>query len=225
MDNRVIIFDTTLRDGEQAPGCSMTVEQKLRMARQLERLGVDTLEAGFAVASDGDFEAVKKVSQELTQCMVGSLARAKKSDIDRAWEALKYGNKPLIHTFIATSDIHLEHKLRMSRAQVLETAVEHVKYAKQFTEIVEFSAEDAVRSDVNFLCEIFEAVIEAGATIVNVPDTVGYAIPDEFGRLIKTIHARVPNIGKAILSVHCHNDLGLAVANSIAAAQNGARQV
>ncbi len=225
MNNRVIIFDTTLRDGEQAPGCSMTVEQKLRMARQLERLGVDTLEAGFAIASDGDFEAVRKIAEEMTQCTVGSLARTKKTDIDRAWEALKIAKNPMIHTFIATSDIHMQHKLRMNREQVLETAVEHVKYAKQYTENVEFSAEDAVRSDVAFLCEIFEAVIEAGATIINVPDTVGYAIPDEFGRLIRKIHESVPNIGKAVLSVHCHNDLGLAVANSIAAVQNGARQV
>ena len=225
MNNRVFIFDTTLRDGEQAPGCSMTVEQKLRMARQLEKLGIDTIEAGFAIASDGDFEAVRRVAKEIKGCKVGSLARTKKVDIDRAWEALKYAKKPLIHTFIATSDIHMEHKLRMNRDQVLETAVEHVKYARQYTNNVEFSAEDAGRSDVDFLCQIFEAVINAGATIINVPDTVGYAIPEEFGRLIRTIRERVPNIDRAILSVHCHNDLGLAVANSIAAVQNGARQV
>ncbi|MBN1781197.1 2-isopropylmalate synthase [bacterium] len=225
MSDRVIIFDTTLRDGEQAPGCSMTVEQKVRMARQLERLGVDTMEAGFAIASDGDFEAVKRVAKEIRHCTVGSLARTKKLDIDRAWEALKAAKKPMIHTFIATSDIHLEHKLRMTREQVLETAVEHVRYAKQYTEIVEFSAEDAGRSDVDFLCQIFEAVIDAGATIINVPDTVGYAIPDEFGRLVRYIIEHVPNIGKTVVSVHCHNDLGLAVANSIAAVQNGARQV
>ncbi|MBN2104997.1 2-isopropylmalate synthase [bacterium] len=225
MDNRVIIFDTTLRDGEQAPGCSMTMEQKLRMARQLEKLGVDVIEAGFAIASEGDFEAVKRVSMEIKDCTICSLARTKKTDIDRAWQALQYAEDPLIHTFIATSDIHILHKLHMNRDQVLKTAVEHVKYAKQYSEKVEFSAEDAGRSDVDFLCNIFEAVIDAGATVINVPDTVGYVIPDEFGNLIKTIREKVPNIHKAILSVHCHNDLGLAVANSIAAVANGARQV
>ena len=225
MDKRVIIFDTTLRDGEQAPGCSMTMEQKLRMARQLEKLGVDVIEAGFAIASEGDFESVKRVALEIKKCTICSLARTKKADIDRAWEALKHSEDPLIHTFIATSDIHIKHKLHMDRKQVLKTAVEHVKYAKQYTEKVEFSAEDAGRSDVEYLCEILEAVIDAGATVINVPDTVGYVIPDEFGGLIQTIREKVSNIDKAILSVHCHNDLGLAVANSIAAVENGARQV
>lgn len=225
MENRVIIFDTTLRDGEQAPGCSMTIEQKMHMARQLERLGVDVIEAGFAIASDGDFESVKRIAREIKKCTVASLARTKKVDIDRAWEALQYADKPLIHTFIATSDIHMEYKLRMKREDVLKTAVEHVAYAKKLTDNVEFSAEDAVRSNVEFLCEIFEAVIDAGAKVINIPDTVGYAIPNVFGKLIATIRERVPNIDKAVMSVHCHNDLGLAVANSIAAVQHGARQV
>jgi 2-isopropylmalate synthase len=225
MKNRVIIFDTTLRDGEQAPGCSMTIEQKVHMAKQLERLGVDVIEAGFAIASDGDFESVKRIAQEISNCTIGSLARTKKIDIDRAWEALQYAEKPLIHTFIATSDIHMEYKLRMKRKDVLKAAVEHVTYAKQLTDNVEFSAEDAVRSDIDFLCEVLEAVIDAGAKVINIPDTVGYAIPSAFGHLIKTIRERISNIDKAVMSVHCHNDLGLAVANSIAAVQNGARQV
>jgi len=225
MDNRIYIFDTTLRDGEQAPGFSMTVDQKIRMAKQLEHLGVDTIEAGFPIASEGDFEAVKKIAKEVKGCRIAGLTRTKKEDIDRAWEALKYAKHPLIHTFIATSDIHLEYKLQLSRQEALNTAVENVRYARSLAEHVEFSAEDAVRTDMDFLCQVIEAVIDAGATSINVPDTVGYSIPQEFGNIIKTIVERVPNLSKVILSVHCHNDLGLAVANSIAAVQSGARQV
>jgi len=225
MEDKVQIFDTTLRDGEQAPGFSLTVEQKLRMAKQLEKLGVDVIEAGFPVASEGDFESVKKIAQEITSCSVAGLCRTKKEDIDRAWEALRHARRPRIHTFVATSDIHLKYKLCKSRNDVLNMAVENIRYAKSLCTDVEFSAEDAVRSDVAFLCRVIEAAIEAGATVVNIPDTVGYSIPDEFGSLVRTIRERVPNIQKAILSVHCHNDLGLAVSNSISALQNGARQV
>jgi 2-isopropylmalate synthase len=225
MKNRVTIFDTTLRDGEQAPGFSMTAEQKLRMARQLERLGVDIIEAGFPISSEGDFESVKKIAQEIKSCKIAGLARTKKEDIDRAWEALKHAKNPRIHAFLATSDIHLKYKLKKSREEVLDMAVQWVRYAKKLADDVEFSAEDATRSDVGFLCRVVEAVIDAGATVVNIPDTVGYALPDEFGRLIRMLFEKVPNIGRAVISVHCHNDLGLAVANSIAAAQNGARQV
>lgn len=225
MTNRVVIFDTTLRDGEQAPGFSMNPEQKLRMAKQLERLGVDVIEAGFPIASEGDFEAVKKIAKEIRGVTIAGLARCKKEDIDRAWEALKYAKHPRIHVFIATSDIHLKYKLKMTREQVLDTAIQWVKYAKKFTNDVEFSAEDATRSDVDFLAQVFEAVIENGATTLNVPDTVGYAIPEEFGAMIRALFEKVPNIHKAVVSVHCHNDLGLAVANSVTAIQNGARQV
>lgn len=225
MKNRVVFFDTTLRDGEQAPGFSMTVDQKIAMAKQLERLGADVLEAGFPIASEGDFESVRRISQEIRGCAIAGLARTKKEDIDRAWEALKHAKRPRIHTFLATSDIHLKHKLKKTREEALETAVRWVRYAKSLTDDVQFSAEDATRSDAAFLARIVEAVIDAGATVVNIPDTVGYAVPDEFGQLIRVLRETVPNIGKAVLAVHCHNDLGLAVANSIAALQNGARQV
>lgn len=225
MEDRVIIFDTTLRDGEQAPGFSMTVDQKIRMAKQLERLGVDVIEAGFPIASDGDFESVKKIAKEIQGCQIAGLARTTKVDIDRAWEALQYAKNPRIHTFIATSDIHLQYKLRKSRQEVLEVAAEMVRYAKTLTDNVEFSAEDAVRSDLDYLCQVVEAVINEGAVVVNIPDTVGYSVPEEFGSIIKTIREKVPNIGKTVISVHCHNDLGLGVANSLAALQNGARQV
>jgi 2-isopropylmalate synthase len=225
MKDRVMIFDTTLRDGEQAPGFSMNIEQKIRMARQLERLGVDAIEAGFPIASEGDFEAVRRIAKEIRDSTVAGLARTKKEDIDRAWEALKHARRPRIHTFLATSDIHLQHKLKKSREQVLDTAAECVRYAKSLTDDVEFSAEDASRSDLDYLCRVIEAVIEAGATVVNIPDTVGYSIPEEFGLLIRHIREMVPNIKKALVSVHCHNDLGLSTANSIAAVQNGARQV
>ncbi len=223
-NDRVYIFDTTLRDGEQSPGASMNTGEKLRLATQLEKLGVDVIEAGFPAASEGDFEAVSRIAQKLTQCEVAGLARASKHDIDRAWGAVQHAAKPKIHTFIATSDIHLEYKLKMSREEVLKNAVEAVKYAKSFTDSVEFSAEDGSRSDRDFLCKIFGAAIEAGATVVNLPDTVGYAIPSEFGELVRYVIENTPNMHKAILSVHCHNDLGLATANTIAAISNGARQ-
>ncbi|GAB4261127.1 MAG: 2-isopropylmalate synthase [Deferrisomatales bacterium] len=221
----VAIFDTTLRDGEQSPGASMNIEEKLRVAQALERLQVDVLEAGFPISSPGDFEAVKLIADKVRGVQVTGLARANREDIDRAWEALKGGENPRIHTFIATSPIHMEHKLRKTPDQVLEQAVESVKYACRHTSNVEFSAEDAVRSDLDFLCRVVEAVIDAGATTVNIPDTVGYAVPSEFGQMIRAIRERVPNVHKVVLSVHCHNDLGLAVANSIAAVQAGARQV
>ncbi|GAB4259672.1 2-isopropylmalate synthase [Deferrisoma sp.] len=221
----VKIFDTTLRDGEQSPGASMNIEEKLRVAQALERLRVDVIEAGFPISSPGDFEAVKLIADKVRGCEIAGLARANRADIDRAWEALKGGENPRIHTFIATSPIHMEHKLRKTPDQVLEQAVEAVKYASRYTSNVEFSAEDAVRSDLEFLCRVVEAVIDAGATTVNIPDTVGYAVPEEFGEMIRQILERVPNAHKAVISVHCHNDLGLAVANSIAAVEAGARQV
>jgi 2-isopropylmalate synthase len=224
MTDKVFIFDTTLRDGEQSPGASMNTGEKLRLATQLEKLGVDALEAGFPAASDGDFEAVSAIAGRLTKTEVVALARTTKSDIDRAWQAIKNAAKPRIHTFIATSDIHMEYKLRMQRDEVIRTAVEAVNYAKSLTDNIEFSAEDGSRSDPDFLCEVFEAVIEAGATTVNLPDTVGYAIPTEFGDMVRHIIAKTPSIGKAVLSVHCHNDLGLATANTLAAIGAGARQ-
>lgn len=225
MSKRIKIFDTTLRDGEQSPGASMNIEEKLEVAKQLARLKVDVIEAGFPISSPGDFEAVKLIAQQVKGPSIAGLCRATKGDIDRAWEAVQYSKKPRIHTFIATSDIHLEHKLKKTREQVLEAAVEAVKYAKTLCEDVEFSAEDATRSDVDYLCQVVEAVIDAGATTVNIPDTVGYAIPDEFGALIATLFKRVPNIKNTTISVHCHNDLGLAVANSLAAVKAGAGQV
>ena len=223
---RIIIFDTTLRDGEQSPGASMNIEEKLRIAHQLERLNVDVMEAGFPIASDGDFEAVKKIAQNIKGPQIAGLSRANNMDIDRAWEALKYaGERGRIHTFIATSDIHMQHKLKMSEQQVLETAIAAVKRAAGYTPNVEFSAEDAVRTRLPFLAQVIEAVIEAGAKTVNIPDTVGYTIPSEYFDIISYLKANVANIDQAIISVHCHNDLGLAVANSLAAVQAGARQV
>ena len=224
MEDQVIIFDTTLRDGEQSPGASMNTGEKLRLATQLEKLGVDVLEAGFPAASEGDLDAVSKIAAKLTRTVVTGLARASKHDIDRAWQAVQHAEKPRIHTFIATSDIHLEYKLKMSREAVLQATIDAVKYAKSFTDNVEFSAEDGSRSDRDFLCKIFEAAIEAGATTVNLPDTVGYAIPQEFEDLTKYVISHTPNIGKAVFSVHCHNDLGLATANTLAAIRVGARQ-
>ncbi len=221
----VIVFDTTLRDGEQSPGASMNTEEKLRVAQALERLRVDVVEAGFPISSPGDFEAVKLIADRVRGVQVTGLARANFADIDRAWEALKGGANPRIHTFLATSPIHMKHKLRKSPDEVFEQAVEAVKHAAKYTSNVEFSAEDAVRSDMDFLCRVLEAVIAAGATTVNIPDTVGYAIPSQWGERVREIMERVPNIHKAVVSVHCHNDLGLAVANSIAAVQAGARQV
>ena len=221
----VRIFDTTLRDGEQSPGASMNVEEKLQVARQLVKLGVDIIEAGFPIASVGDFEAVRMIASEIKGATIAALARTKFDDIDRAAEAINPAESGRIHTFIATSDIHLHHKLRMSREAVLETAVSAVQRARQHTDDVEFSAEDATRSDRDFLARITEAVIKAGAGTVNIPDTVGYTVPEEFEELIRHLMNRVPNIDKAVISVHCHNDLGLAVANSLAAVLGGAGQV
>ncbi len=224
--DNIIIFDTTLRDGEQSPGASMNIEEKLRIATQLERLNVDVMEAGFPIASEGDFEAVKKIAQTVKNCQVAGLSRASNMDIDRAWEALKYaGERGRIHTFIATSDIHMKYKLKMSEQEVLDAAVAAVKRAKSYTPNVEFSPEDATRTRLPFLAQVVQAAIEAGATTVNIPDTVGYTIPTEYAEIIRYLKANVSNIDQAIISVHCHNDLGLAVANSLAAVQAGARQV
>lgn len=225
MTEKIFVFDTTLRDGEQSPGVSLDINEKLEIAKQLEKLNVDVIEAGFPVSSAGDFEAVKAVAQEIKGPTVAALARVNTKDIDRAWEAIKYSKKPRIHTFLATSDIHLKHKLNMTREQVLEKIVEGVSYAKKLTEDIEFSPEDASRSDHEFLFKAIETAIEAGATTINIPDTVGYSTPQEFGKLIASISENVPNINKAVISVHCHNDLGLAVANSLSALENGARQV
>ena len=222
---QVTIFDTTLRDGEQSPGCSMTWEEKLRLAHQLDLLGVDIIEAGFPIASEGDFRAVRAVAGDIRRPVIAALARCSHDDVARAWQALEGAAHPRIHTFIATSDIHLLHKLRISREQCLEQARQAVRLAKSFCEDVEFSPEDATRSDPNFLCEVLEAVIEAGATTVNIPDTVGYAVPAEFAELIQTLRRHVRGIEKVTISAHCHNDLGLAVANSLAAVSAGARQV
>lgn len=225
MSERVIIFDTTLRDGEQSPGASMNTGEKLRLATQLEKLGVDVLEAGFPAASEGDLEAVSQIAGKLQRTSVAGLARASRADIDQAWKAIAHAAKPRIHTFIATSDIHLQYKLKLDRDEVVQRAVDAVRYAKTLTSDVEFSAEDGSRSDRDFLCRVFEAVIDAGATTVNLPDTVGYAIPEEFADTVSYIMEHTPNIGKAVLSVHCHNDLGLATANTVAAVRAGARQV
>ncbi|MGL6106796.1 2-isopropylmalate synthase [Romboutsia sp.] len=225
MGNRIKIFDTTLRDGEQSPGCSMNLTEKVEMALQLERLGVDIIEAGFAIASPGDFTSVKTIASTIKNIKVASLARALKKDIDAAGQALENAKYPRIHTFIATSDIHMRYKLKRTEEEVLETAVEMVKYAKKYVEDVEFSAEDASRSNKEFLYRIFEAVINAGATVINVPDTVGYTSPWEYSKLIKGIKENVSNIHRADISVHCHNDLGMAVTNSLAAALAGATQI
>lgn len=225
MSARIKIFDTTLRDGEQTPGVSLNIQEKLEIARQLARLGVDVIEAGFAISSPGDFMAVKTVAENVKGPVIASLSRAVEKDIDRAWEALQNAENPRIHTFIATSDIHMKYKLKMTEEQVMERAVAMVKYAKKYCSDVEFSAEDASRTRTEFLYRILEEVIKAGATVVNIPDTVGYAMPDEFGKLIRGIKENVRGIEKADISVHCHNDLGLAVANSLAAVMNGATQV
>ena len=222
---QLIIFDTTLRDGEQSPGAAMTQEEKLRIALALQRLRVDVMEAGFAAASPGDFAAIQAIARELTDTTVCSLARANAGDVSKAGEALKLARRKRIHTFIATSPIHMQMKLRMEPEQVLESAVGAVKLARQYTDDVEFSAEDAVRSDMDFLCRIFEAAIKAGATTINVPDTVGYSIPELWGERMRQLIERVPNADKVVWSTHCHNDLGLAVANSLAAVQAGALQV
>ena len=225
MSNRIYIFDTTLRDGEQSPGASMNFSEKIRMAKQLERLGVDVIEAGFPIASEGDFESVKEIAKQVRNCTIAGLSRANKKDIERAWDALKFAAKPRIHTFIATSDIHLKYKLKKTREQVLEDAIAAVRLAKSLCGDVEFSLEDASRTDINYMVQVVETVIREGATVINIPDTVGYAIPDEYGKIIRTLIERVPNINNAILSVHCHDDLGLATANSLAGVVSGARQV
>ena len=219
------IFDTTLRDGEQSPGVNLNKSEKLEIAKQLERLGVDIIEAGFPAASDGDFEAVKLIAETIKDSSVTALARAHHKDIDRAYEALKNTEKPRIHIFLATSPIHMEYKLKMSEEEVLEKSVEMVTYAKTMFPEVEFSAEDATRSDIDFLIKLIEQVIDAGATVINLPDTVGFTTPHEYGRMFKTISENVPNIDKVNLSCHCHDDLGMAVANSMAAVENGATQV
>jgi 2-isopropylmalate synthase len=225
MSRKIVIFDTTLRDGEQAPGCSMNLEEKLEVARQLGRLGVDVIEAGFPASSPGDFASVQEIARKVRGPIVAGLARALEKDIDAAWGAVREAARPRLHLFLATSPIHMEHKLRLRPEEVLAQAAAMVHYAKQFCEDVEFSAEDASRSDPAFLAKVIEAAIAAGATTVNIPDTVGYAEPGEFAELIRGLKGGIPNIGKAVLSVHCHNDLGLAVANSLAAIDAGAEQV
>lgn len=225
MKEHLVVFDTTLRDGEQSPGASMTKEEKLRVARQLERMRVDVIEAGFAAASPGDFDAIQSIAKVIKGSTVCSLARSNEDDIRRAGEAIRPAARGRIHTFIATSPIHMEKKLRMTPDQVVESAVRAVRFAREYTDDVEFSAEDAVRSEVDFLCRVFAAVIEAGATTVNVPDTVGYSIPAVWGELMRTLIARVPGAERVVWSTHCHNDLGMAVANSLSAVLAGARQV
>jgi 2-isopropylmalate synthase len=222
---QVIIFDTTLRDGEQSPGCSMNPAEKLRLARQLDLLGVDVIEAGFPISSDGDFHSVQMVAREVRRPIIAALARCRREDVERAGQALKSAARPRIHTFLATSEIHLQHKLKMSRRECLEQARDAVRLAKSFCEDVQFSPEDATRTDPDFLCDVLQAVIEAGATTLNIPDTVGYAVPSEFAELIKSIRGRVPGVEQVTISAHCHDDLGLAVANSLAAVGAGARQV
>lgn len=225
MNNHITIFDTTLRDGEQSPGYSMNKQEKLRLALQLEKLGVDVIEAGFPIASDGDYETVREIGKIIKNSSVAALCRTRPGDLERAVSSLEFAAKPRIHTFIATSDIHLKYKLRQTREEVLESAVKAVEYARSHYDDVEFSAEDASRSDPDFLIEIFTAVIEAGASTINIPDTVGYALPWEYAELIKTLKNSIPNINQAVISVHCHNDLGLGVANSLMAVQEGARQI
>jgi len=226
MATRIVIFDTTLRDGEQSPGYSMNTREKLELARQLARLRVDVMEAGFPIASPDDFEAVKVVSQNIREGIsIAGLCRTRDQDIDRAWEALQHAERPRIHTFIATSDIHMQYKLKMSREEVMEAAVRAVKRARGYTNDVEFSCEDACRTDLDFLCRMVEAAITAGATTINIPDTVGYAIPWEYGERIRNLMNRVPNIDTVVVSVHCHNDLGLAVSNSLEGVRYGARQI
>ncbi len=224
-NDRIAIFDTTLRDGEQSPGCSMNLEEKVRMARQLETLGVDIIEAGFPIASEGDFAAVKAVAAQCRKVTVAALCRTSEQDVMKAAAALRGAAHPRIHTFVATSDIHLEYKLKKTRPEVIEMTRRAVALARVFADEVEFSAEDATRSDVNYLCEVLAAAVEEGATILNVPDTVGYTMPAEFARLVRTVRERVVGDRPVTISVHCHNDLGLAVANSLAAIDAGARQI
>ncbi len=223
--NRVLIFDTTMRDGEQSPGASMTLEEKLRIGEMLEHMGVDIIEAGFPIASNGDFEAVREVSKIIKNSVVAGLSRANFKDIDRAWEALKGAKRPRIHSVIATSPVHMKYKLQLEPDEVLATVIATVTHARNLCGDVEWSAEDATRAEFDFLCKCIDAAIKAGATTINLPDTVGYAMPAEYGKLIADLIANVPNSDKAVFSTHCHNDLGLAVANSLAAVSNGARQV
>jgi 2-isopropylmalate synthase len=224
--NRVSIFDTTLRDGEQSPGCSMNLTEKVRMASKLQDLGVDIIEAGFPIASDGDFAAVKAIAAQCRRVKVAALCRTAELDVARAAEALKYAARPRIHTFCATSDIHLEHKLKKTRAEVVKMTRAAVRQARSYADDVEFSAEDATRSDIDYLCEVLDAAVDAGASVLNVPDTVGYTTPNEYTRLVEQVRERVVrDRDDVIISVHCHNDLGLAVANSLAAIEAGARQV
>ncbi len=223
--DKVLFFDTTLRDGEQSPGASMNLKEKIQVAHQLANMGVDIIEAGFPISSPGDFESVKSIAQQIKGPVIAGFARANEKDITACWESVKYSKNPRIHIFIATSDLHIEKKLQKTRQEVFDMAVRSVKFAKKFCDDIEFSAEDASRSDIKYLCSVIEAVIDAGAKTVNIPDTVGYKMPEEFGSLIATVKNTVPNISKAVISVHCHNDLGLAVANSLAAISNGARQV
>ena len=220
---RITVFDTTLRDGEQSPGCSMSLPEKVRMARQLERLGVDVIEAGFPIASQGDFDAVQAVASEIGSVSIAGLARARAEDIHLAWEALKKSSRPRIHVFLATSEIHLHYKLKITREQALQQAAESVALARSFCADVEFSPEDATRSDLAYLTEVCQAVVAAGATTVNIPDTVGYTVPDDMSATIRHLRAKLP--AEAVISVHCHNDLGLAAANSLAGIHAGARQV
>ena len=222
---RITVFDTTLRDGEQSPGCSMNVQEKLSLAHQLDRLGADVIEAGFPIASEGDFAAVQAIAATIRRPIIAGLARACSQDIERAWQALRGAARPRIHVFLATSDIHLQYKLKISRQQCLEQARDAVRLAKSFCSDVEFSPEDATRTDHEFLYQVLDAVVQAGATTLNIPDTVGYSMPAEFGELIQSIRQRVRGIERVTISAHCHNDLGLAVANSLAALAAGARQV
>jgi 2-isopropylmalate synthase len=221
----ITVFDTTLRDGEQSPGCSMGIHDKLRMARQLDRLGVDVIEAGFPIASEDDFNAVSLISETVRRPVICGLARAAEADIRRAWAALERANHPRIHVFLASSDLHLQSKLRTTRDEALDQVYRSVSYAKSLCDDVEFSPEDSTRSDTDYLCRFVQAAVDAGASVINLPDTVGYTVPEEYAELIRTVRSRVHGIDKVTISVHCHNDLGLAVANTLAAIQAGARQV
>ena len=225
MTDKVLIFDTTLRDGEQSPGASMNQEEKLSIARLLEEMKVDIIEAGFPIASKGDFNSVQAISKEIKNCQIAGLARAKKEDIQTAWDAIKDAANPRIHTFIATSPIHMQFKLKLSEDQVLDKIKESVSFARNLCPNIEWSCEDGGRSSIDFLYRCIELAISSGATTINIPDTVGYTIPYEFGQIIKNVKNNVPNIDKAVISVHCHNDLGLAVANSLNAVEHGARQI
>ncbi|MDW7650237.1 MAG: 2-isopropylmalate synthase, partial [Bacillota bacterium] len=225
MSEKIMIFDSTLRDGEQTPGARLNLEEKLKIAKQLAKLNVDIIECGFPVSSPGEFKAVRAIAKEVKGPIITALARTMQGDIDAVWEAIKYAERPRIHTFLGSSEIHMKYKLRKDPQTLLEMGVEAVRYAKRYTADVQYSLEDATRSEPDYMCRVIEAVINAGATVVNIPDTVGYAVPEQYGEMISTIMNRVPNIDKATVSVHCHNDLGLAVANSLIAVENGARQV